>query len=175
MDTLAPICPCPPQWRLQRTIQLFRKCHYVKTQEESRLFWKWWHWFDFWYFLNYAKPLHTFLSFFPSKYCVCRGWWEHDWVSQSVQMLKQTVHGSFISAAGWFSEVLFSQKTMYVQHYMNEGYLHCGILHWELLRHKTVSFSKVLDSFWVSVCSQHCVFSASLWPCKYEDIQVSCK
>lgn len=63
---------------------------------------------------------------------------------------------------------------VYVLHNMNEGYLHCGILHWELLRQKTVSFSKV-DSFWVLVCSQHCVFSASIWLCKYEDIKVSCK
>lgn len=35
----------------------------MKTQEESRLFWKLWQWYDFWYFLNYAKPLYT-LDFF---------------------------------------------------------------------------------------------------------------
>lgn len=88
----------------------------------------------------------------------------------------QTVHGYFFSWC-WLIQWHFVSKKiyMYVLHNMNEGYLHCGILHWELLRHKTVSFSKVLDSFWVLVCSQHCVFSASLWLCKYEDIKVSCK
>lgn len=50
-------------------------------------------------------------------------------MSQSVQTLKQTVQLFFFSAVG--CDVLFPKrkKKMYVQHYMNEGYLHCGILH----------------------------------------------
>ena len=146
----------------------------VITQEESRLFWKLWHWFYIWYFVNYANPLHTMILLsFSIRIFVCVG----DrvvgaWLSVSV--CKQSTPLLFVLLL--VDSVTFCfQKNMYVQHYMNEGYLHCGILHWELSRHKTVSFSKVLDSFWVLVCSQHCVFSASLWSCKYEDIQVSCK
>lgn len=40
----------------------------------------------------------------------------------------------------------------------------------------TLSFSKSWNSFQVLFCSQHCVLSASLWPCKCENIaKLSCK
>lgn len=155
-------------WKLKRSQDYFGNCD---TDLTSGTFW--------------TMPSHctllTFLSFFFSirhiNSFVCVGV-VGAWLSVSICTNVKANSTHFFPAVGWFSDVLFPNKKkiyMYVQHNMNEGYLHCGILHWELLRHKTVSFSKVLDSFWVWVCSQHCVFSASLWLCKYEDIKVSCK
>lgn len=147
---------------------LIRKCHDVKTQEESRLFWKLWHWFDFWYFLNYAKPLHTLdfiiLSIKHMNSFVCVGVLRA-WLSVSI-CTKDKANSTWVMFFllfvfffwCWLIQWHFvfqknEKKNTYVLHNMNEGYLHCGILHWELLHHKTVSFSKVLDSFWVLVCS----------------------
>lgn len=51
-------------------------------------------------------------------------------MSQSVQTLKETVHSYFFFLLLVDSVMFrFPKENMYVQHYMNEGYLHCGILH----------------------------------------------
>lgn len=188
----APVGPRPPPLAETAGKGLFfcsfQKCHYVKTRKgesetilENAAT-------TFWTMRSRRTHLAIFLVF-SSNYelvCVpgaCGSMTECFNLYKQAKIVKTFfffLSFSPFSAVGWFSHVLFlrggrKKKPCMFSIIWMKDILHCGILHWKLWRHLTVSFSKVWDSFWVLVCSQHCVFSASLGPCKCEDIEVSCK
>lgn len=153
--------PQPAQRILQGTIypSLFWNVTAGKTREEPRLFWKASHCFDmFWTMLS-----HSTLSVIPSSLSACV---EVARAKAECLKLYKQVCGPFTMLDS-VTDFCFQKrkkenkcmlnilwmKDLCIVKYCTEN---CCVM-------RLYPFSKDL------VCSQHCVFSASLWLCKYEE------